>query len=338
MNIKYIVSSRFGLNRFLTSNASKNLISVFDTSIASENVGDQIINDSASKIVQNVFKNNQLVRFPTHIGMSSKAIYLHNKCKKSILCGTNILNSNMLLNRQWDIGLLQAFRMRKIILLGCGWGNYQKKPNLYTRILLRMLLDKNALHSVRDNYSKKMLESIGIDNVISTSCPTMWGLDEEHCSSISEDKSEVVITTLTDYRQDKNKDNYLLKELKRNYQKVYFWVQGSADEQYFSSLEESNDIIVIPPSLAAFDKVLENENCDFIGTRLHAGIRAIQKKRRTIIIGVDNRALEKKKDFNLNVIERKNIEAELAVTINESMPTRIIIDFTQKNKWMDQFK
>ena len=51
-----------------------------------------------------------------------------------------------------------------------------------------------------------------------------------------------------------------------------------------------------------------SENIDYVGTRLHAGIRALQHKKRTIIIGIDNRAIEKAKDFNLTVIDRKNIK------------------------------
>ena len=54
------------------------------------------------------------------------------------------------------------------------------------------------------------------------------------------------------------------------------------------------------PTLEAFDNLLESEiDLDYIGTRLHAGIRAIQKKRRSIIIGVDNRALEMQKTLIL---------------------------------------
>ena len=69
---------------------------------------------------------------------------------------------------------------------------------------------------------------------------------------------------------------------------------------------------------------------------------------RTIIIGVDNRALEKKKDFNLPVINRKEIE-DLNNMINSSysldikLPTQDIIKFKEwfssyNNYFNDQFE
>ena len=78
-------------------------------------------------------------------------------------------------------------------------------------------------------------------------------------------------------------------------------------------------------------------NLDFIGTRLHAGIRALQKFRRTIILGIDNRATEKSKDFNLKVLQRDDID-KLNGIINNDFRTEININETNIKKWKDQFK
>ncbi|TOG81065.1 capsular biosynthesis protein, partial [Vibrio parahaemolyticus] len=72
---------------------------------------------------------------------------------------------------------------------------------------------------------------------------------------------------------------------------------------------------IIAPSLESFDEVLSSGNVDYIGTRLHGGVRALQKKVRTLILAIDNRAWEKKKDFNLPVVER-NDEVAISNFIN----------------------
>ena len=63
----------------------------------------------------------------------------------------------------------------------------------------------------------------------------------------------------------------------------------------------------------------------------------LQHKKRTIIIGIDNRAKEKKKDFNLPVIDREDMR-DLAGTINSPLVTDIHIPLENINKWKGQFK
>lgn len=73
---------------------------------------------------------------------------------------------------------------------------------------------------------------------------------------------------------------------------------------------------------------------DYVGTRLHGGIRALQKNVRTLIIGVDNRAIEKKKDFNLPVVEREMIVDQLEIEINR--PYDLNINLPESN--IEKFK
>ena len=60
--------------------------------------------------------------------------------------------------------------------------------------------------------------------------------------------------------------------------------------------------------MQGYDSFLENtKNIDYVGTRLHGGMRALQHEKRTIILGIDNRAIELNKDYNIPVIEQKNL-------------------------------
>ena len=76
---------------------------------------------------------------------------------------------------------------------------------------------------------------------------------------------------------------------------------------YFKTLKKTNEIEIINPHLSDYDNFLKKHEVDFIGTRLHGGIRALQHKRRSIIIGIDNRATELNRDFNLPVVNQENI-------------------------------
>jgi polysaccharide pyruvyl transferase WcaK-like protein len=81
---------------------------------------------------------------------------------------------------------------------------------------------------------------------------------------------------------------------------------------------------------------LDNHDIDYVGTRLHAGIRALQKKRRAIIIAIDNRAIEKQKDFNLTIINRDKIDY-LKDKILSSFNTDIRIPVSNIDLWKKQF-
>ncbi len=314
-------------------------ISVFDTSIATQNVGDEIIMDAVYNELNEIFDDAMFLKIPSHeiIGISSLSLIRNSDF--AIVGGSNILSSSMNKYKQWKISLIQSFLIRnKALLLGVGWRNYQKSPNFFTRKLLKNLLNKHYLHSVRDSYTEKKLKEEGFQNVINTACPTMWKLTEEHCSQIPQKKSDKVVLTLTDYSKDIDSDTFLVNTLLSNYKEVYYWVQSRKDLIYFNELGfNEGKIKIIAPTLRAYTSFLESNECDYVGTRLHGGIRALQRKRRTIIIGVDNRAIEKKKDFNLNVIERKELEYKLEILINSEFKTEIKIPSENIARWKNQF-
>jgi len=311
-------------------------VSILNTSIASNNLGDYIIMDSVRKELNNIIPDSFFVELQTHDKLGKVS---YKNLKKSDFCimgGTNLLSSNMNSYNQWKINLIDSFFLKDVVLMGVGWWQYQKNPNLYTKILLRRVLSKKFLHAVRDNYTKKKLESIGISNVINIGCPTMWSLTPDHCKKIPKIKLNNVVCTLTDYNTNLKKDRELIRTLKKCYDKVYVWIQGNQDGKYVEMIFKKH-ILIIPPSLEAFNQLLKSEiSLDYVGTRLHAGIRAMQFFKRAIIIGIDNRAIEIGKDFNVKVIERNNIE-QLESEINNSFETKIYLPLNDIQKWRNQF-
>lgn len=290
--------------------------------------------------------DRQKIHFSSHDAHLYNALKMQKIVEYNLLCGTNCLSSRMWYRPSWAVNIFTAKFIKPTITLGVGWGAYQNKPDLYTKFLLNKLLCKESLLSVRDEYTKNKLEEAGFDNVINTSCLTMWTLNSEKCDlikRISPAKAEKVIYTLTDYAKDYSNDFETIKILSKNYSKVLIWIQGARDWNYLKELVYKNSdffkknyesISIIPPSLQRYDSILEEGNVDYVGTRLHGGIRALQKNVRTLIIGVDNRAIEKKKDFNLPVVEREMIVDQLEIEINR--PYDLNINLPESN--IEKFK
>ncbi|QEA50363.1 polysaccharide pyruvyl transferase family protein [Leuconostoc lactis] len=319
---------------------------IFDTSITTENVGDQIIMDAVNKQVRLLFPNDFVVRSATH-DIIGKATFQHNKESKiSFVGGTNLLFGRFLPKQmsQWKIGLMDSFKLNDVVFLGVGWGNYQEKHKLFDflqNVKYRNLSSKKYIHSVRDEYTRQKLAEIGIDS-INTADPTMWGFTAEFLSKIPVKKAENVVTTITDYRNDnefKNSYEKMLQVLLNNYKVVYLWIQSTGDFDLLDSLDVNGKerIELVAPTLSAYNNILKNDSLDYVGTRLHGGIRALQNQKRSIIIEIDNRAREIAKDTNLTTLSMKNIDS-LEDMICNDLKMDIQVPFKQINEWKSQFK
>ena len=71
----------------------------------------------------------------------------------------------------------------------------------------------------------------------------------------------------------------MLEILRDNYTSVSIWLQGM---EIWKTLDIYSisipDIKLISPTLSSYDQYLADTPCDYIGTRLHAGIRACKKR------------------------------------------------------------
>ena len=257
----------------------------------------------------------------------------------SFIGGSNLLTSRINKYKQIGFSFLDSYSIQNMVLIGVGWWQYQQEPNLVSKIFLRNLLSSKIIHSVRDEYTKEKLIKIGITNVLNTSCPSTWNLTENHCDEILKAKSAAVVFTLTDYSHNSVFDKKFVNLLKENYERVFFWPQGWNDIDYLKSLDikRTEKIKIIPPYLKSFDALLENHSIDYIGTRLHAGIRAIQKQRRALILSIDNRASEISQDIGINVVPRDAIE-EIEFFITNEYKTSIRIPKKNIDAWKAQFQ
>ena len=313
-------------------------IGLIDQSICSSNLGDGIITESLAREIKKIFGLSYIKHFPGQIDSSIDYTRMLAEQDLVFVGGTNLLKSKMNESSQWKINAYsKQFLKKQFILFGVGWWQYEKPPNKYTSKLLRQLLSNNFLHSVRDSYSEKILNSIGIENVVNTSCPTLWDVDRELCKNISINKADHVVTTLTSYNRDIICDKKIINILCENYNGVYIWLQGAEDYEYFKDLAiDNSNIILLDSSLEAYENILRTTDIEYIGSRLHGGIRALQMGKRTLILAVDNRAIEIKFDTNLNVVKRSDFESVLYF-IKNPYCTEIKLPSENIKKWKGQF-
>lgn len=318
---------------------------LFDIAEGTQNLGDYIIMDSIMKEMNFLFEGNFLTHFSTHTPI---ARFYHNfrrnmqsracdAADKKFICGANTFKNSLLrICPDWNINHFNCKYYKDSIAIGVGMDMNSKKMDWYTKMIYKNILSKKYIHSVRDERTKRMLEKLGY-KAINTGCPTLWSLTEEACKKIPQKKSKNVVFTLTFYDQDRKQDQKLINILNNNYEKLYFWVQGSEDYEYFKTFENIKDIEIISPNLESYKNVLQQEDIEYVGTRLHAGIYAMKNEKRAIILNIDNRARDMGETYNLNIIDRENIDM-LEDKINSSFETKVNIDSKRIAEWKKQFK
>ena len=270
-------------------------IMLFEPGLSTDNLGDQIIVDGVKAAFKQIMDGAFIIEISTHMPIYNRHMKHCEKADLKIICGSNLLVGNLgsyLHFRQWPINLYTAQSLKPCVLVGVGAQKYGQHIGAYTAHIYKRILSSEFMHSVRDSFTEEQLRSVGINNVINTGCPTMWGLTSKKCSKVPSRKGKDVIFTLTDYKPDRKRDQYLIDVLRKEYEDIYFWVQGSRDYEYLKTLDNIESIKIVSPSLQGYDSFLENtKNIDYVGTRLHGGMRALQHEKRTIILGIDNLSL-----------------------------------------------
>ena len=312
----------------------------FDTALGTDNLGDNIIMHYCSRVLDEMFPEHQKISISTHRMPSPEEEGNVSRYKYKFVCGTNLLTSCIEHHWRWILpeGIRRKLHFRNAVLLGVGWGEYESDCTVYSRMIYQAMLNPCLTHSVRDQYTLSKLHGAGIRNVINTGCPTTWALTPEFCKAIPTRKAADVVTTITDYRRDPEHDNEMLRILSRNYDHVYLWLQGRYDGEYLNTLNIPHNLTTIPASLEAYEEVLARGGVDYVGTRLHAGIHALNYKIRSIILAVDNRATEMGRDVNLPVIQRSDVGQTLEPMLRSDFSTEIRINQENIDRFKAQFK
>lgn len=309
---------------------------ILDTSMESDNCGDNIIMNYCLLQLDSCVNTSDWIHVPTHRYINETEKIQLTDARMKLLCGTNILSGQMRSYGLWKINK-DISPYKNTILMGVGFDSMKEKYDSYTKMFFHTILAKDKMHSVRDSFAEEKLHSMGIDNVINTGCPTMWNLTPELCSKIPRVKGKDVVCTITDYCPDERNDRVMLDVLIKNYEKVYVWLQGANDRKYIERIEILDKVELIGSTLKEYDQILEKDNLDYVGTRLHAGIRAMNKGHRSLIISIDNRAECISKDTGLPIIKREDVPVMLEEYIEQDFDTYINMPWENIEKWKQQF-
>lgn len=320
-------------------------ILILDTSVGSQNKGDEIIMECTRRELQFILKDNFEYTLPTHVSpfhwyqvwRNSNRLRSYADCRLKFVGGSNILVKNLLTHYpQWNINLFNYQPLKGCILVGVGAG-VGEKSNAYTRYIYRHMLNRDYYHSVRDERSRKYVESLGL-KAINTGCVTMWKLTPEFCRTIPTKKSSRVVFTVTASHSKEaiERDKYILSVLRSNYDEIYFWPQGIDDMNHLSDIDDLSGIHVLQASKQAYNEYLTDNGTDYVGSRLHGGVYAMRHGRRAIIIAIDERAREINNVNHLNCVDIAHFD-ELESMIQSEFATSVRMDYDAINKWKEQF-
>ena len=285
--------------------------------ISHTNLGNQVIGDAvyaalADVGVRPVMEYTLYRRSPVaNLWRSLRGV------NRVIVGGLSILSPRM--ERWWPFWLtpeVAHFLRRRITLMGVGWARYSERTSAYTRWVLHKVLDPDAVHSVRDSYTAQRLAEIGIHAVV-TNCPTLWDIDtwQAHHGRASR-----LILTVTDYNRDPGRDAAWIAAVRATGIPVTFQPMSAADNAYLIGALGADPSEVAMPSLESLNQALSEPGTAMIGTRLHAGIRGMQRGRAVTIFAVDNRATEMAKDARLPVYAFDDIDQWLAPAVGGTAP------------------
>ena len=286
-------------------------VALLDTSVGSGNLGDQIIMDAVEQHVLPLFSDAFVVRVPTHDRPGRPARALLRASSLAIVGGTSMFGARMWYRPNWALGPRSTAQLPPTLFVGVGWNAQTNGPpgrgrlerawiDPYSKWMVRRASASSFPHSVRDAMTGRQLARLGVTNWRVTGCPTTWSLTPEHCREIPTTPGPRAVLTFNYGHPDEQRDRAILRVVRDVYPEVVVWPQAVEDIAYARSIDRS--LVIARPSLREFDAILAS-GYDYVGLRLHGGIRALQHGRRTTIVVVDNRAREMGRDWSLPVWE-----------------------------------
>jgi polysaccharide pyruvyl transferase WcaK-like protein len=285
-----------------------------DNTLPAKNIGDEIIFNAIRDNFLSSRGHSELHRFTAHRALSETERNKINSCDLVFFGGTNIVSTDVCHDSRWIPNPKRFFYLhpgiKNLVFLGVGMNRYSKEKisfmcNLRTKLFYKNVLSKKYYHAVRDLHTFDVLRKMGIKNVLFTGCPTLWSLDKLFNFNL-ETKITKCCFALTDYDPDFERDNNLITRLLQNFTELVYFPQGSKDVDYLQSLESfaknTGRIQILPRKLVALETAISKEDFVYIGTRLHLGILFLTKGVKSIIVGIDNRAIEMRNSLNIPVI------------------------------------
>lgn len=307
-------------------------IAVLDPSLATDNLGDEVIYEAVEDVLFSLFPAAFLHRIASHERMSDRSHTVLRKASLVFVAGSNLLPPD---GGQWRITLDDAALCCDIVVLGAGWQHDSTVFNRRSEKLTRRVLSGRRIHAVRDAKARDNLASLGL-RVLNTSCPSLWSLDAAATARIPESRAPEAVVAVTAYRNTPEADAAFLRLMTECYRKVWFYPQMADDIPHLERIGFGH-LPRIRASTAAYTRFLAENDVDYVGSRLHGGIRALQRGKRTLVLAVDNRARDIAAHTGLPSAPHGDLAA-IRAWIETPAPTRLALPEAEIAAWKAQFR
>ena len=311
-------------------------IHLIDTSIGSDNVGDEIIMSEIKTHLNPLISDAYVTTSAGHDGLGVYSRDLAAKADLVLLLGTNALRHQYRVGKKYiwyvdrkDIAAIAG----KVVLFGVGANRDFDKIERRQLAFLKRVLAPNFTHSVRDETGARIVEACGLRSV-NTSCPTLWSAPKVKVDPAK--RPRAVCFTLTKHYADP-RDQHMLDQFLALYDEVYFWPQQPRDLEYLRTMQNAGKVEILPPNLNAYDAFLSSTEVDVVGTRLHGSIRGLHHGRRVLAIAIDNRARDIGAEVSLPTLARSDI-AQLTERLNGDLSCALSLPTQKIGDFLGQFK
>ncbi len=313
--------------------ALEEAVGLADTSIGSLNLGDQIIMEAVRYEAARALPTRRLLTVPTHVAMDQRSRELARRLPVIVVGGTNLLGGTRFGRRLWKLPMRPGPLRRKFVLLGSGL--IAPIERQAARVLRHQVpfLSRDGMHAVRDVSTAKALEKLGFNNVVVSGCPTTWHLSRtwkeapRNESGIRVPRASELVFTISP--ADTPETRGAIARAIQVYRHAYLWPQGVHD--HLPSECAAANVSVLPPTLKAFREVLQRD-VDYLGSRLHGGIYALQHKKRALILAVDHRAIGMGEVSGLPVSPARSFEA-LERFLQGEMRAKFNVRDEEQRRW-----
>lgn len=308
-------------------------IALIKPSISSFNLGDKIVSMYVDKIMKSMFPDAFFIDIPAYNQTDKRIEEIVQKCDHLFFCGTGILNNFLSNGIHWRCS--PGDFSHKVILFGVGWNKYEDfSPTPETTELLVSNLSTSAIHSIRDDYSKSQFDKFGAFKSLNTSCPTIWELPVKY-----EFSCDNAIMTVNSSRGSPEYDRDLVLMTASNFKRMYWYPQSPNDFEYAEEIGLKEKAIMLSPTLNSLSDFYSQQNCTYVGSRLHGGIFAMHYGHRAYIVSIDNRAAEIKHDTQIPIYSYSEIDLLEKDLNSPEYPTQALnLEISNSiSKWKEQF-
>ncbi len=210
------------------SSPTLSAIAIADTSITSDNLGDQVIMEALRRELHAELAGRAQFVLPTHSPIGYRGKRIIDEVSAVLAGGTNLLPASPGPRQLWRLPPLPR-RQRKFVLVACG---FDRTPTPNAARYLRSVLHPDAVHSCRDEMTTEFLENAGLHACL-TGCVTTWSIsDAAHASTEDVVRSTEGVVIMNGSLGAHRPEELIVEAAASVYNSLSVWLQAPATQPF----------------------------------------------------------------------------------------------------------